>query len=82
MAIRGASGGAQQGEGEEEGMGRGAWVLWCGGLAGELEGSWVDEACGQQAQRDRLVASFHKASLPYPPFIFEHPHTPLGVFEN
>ena len=37
-------------------------------LLGELEGSWVDEACGQGAKRDRLVASlFHKESLPYPP---------------
>jgi|FaiFalDrversion3_1042247.scaffolds.fasta_scaffold01976_2 hypothetical protein len=44
--------------------GLGCSVVWG---AGELEDSWVDEACGQQAQRDRLIALFHKASLPYPP---------------
>jgi len=42
-------------------------------LLGELEDSLVDEACGQQVERDRQVALFHKASLSYPPFIFKHP---------
>jgi len=73
LAIRGASGGAQEGEGEDEGLGveglasfgAGQWVL-----LGELEDGLVDGACGQDAERDARVAAFHRVecTLPHPLF--------------
>jgi len=55
VAIRGASGGAQQGEGKDESFGveglapsgAGAWML-----LGELKDGMIEDACRQGAERD------------------------------
>ena len=75
VAIRGASGSAQQGEGEDEGfgveglacLGAGQWVL-----LGELGNGLVDGACGQGAKRDGRVSAFHRVECTPPHLLFSN----------
>jgi hypothetical protein len=80
LAIRGASGSAQQGEGEDEGFGvEGlasfgvrAWMV-----LGELQDGVIDGACGQGAARDGSVLAFRWVEWTQPHSYFRTPSTPL-----
>jgi len=73
VAIGGVSGGAQQGEGEDQrfgvkwfaSFGAGAWRV-----LGELKDGVIEGACGQGAKRDRSVSAFHRVEYtpPHPLF--------------
>jgi hypothetical protein len=75
VAIRGASGGAQQGEGEDEGFG--VEGLACFGVRarmvlGELQDGVIDGACGQGAKRDGRVSAFHRVERTPPHSLFSN----------
>ncbi len=75
VAIRGASGSAQQGEGEDESFGvEGlasfgvrAWMV-----LGELQDGLIDGACGQGAKRDGRVSAFHRVECTPPHSLFSN----------
>jgi hypothetical protein len=80
LAIRGASGSAQQGEGEDEGFG--VEGLACFGVRawmvlGELQDGVIDGACGQGAARDGSVLAFRWVEWTQPHSYFRTPSTPL-----
>ncbi len=80
LAIGGASGGLEEGKGEEEGFGIEEGASSCGfawALEGELLGELVDVGCGDASERDLCFSLCHRVHFtPLPP-IFEHPPTAL-----
>ena len=74
MAIRGASGGAQQGEGEGFGVeGFASFGVGEGLLLGELQEGVIEGACGQGSGVKRGFGGFIGLSVPHRTPIFGHP---------
>jgi hypothetical protein len=75
VAIRGASGSAQQGEGEDEGFG--VEGLACFGVRawmvlGERQGGLIDGACGRGAKRDGRVSASRWVECTLPHSLFSN----------